>query len=130
MHFPGGIRNGILVLGLLAVPPVILAFTSMPGPIWLFMLVYSVPAGVAADYVDKLYLELYLRHVDPYATTPTYLGSVVFFSVLAAQTLLLAWWIGGGRTWPRRLLRGLAITAIFWAAAFYALVMMVLAPGL
>ena len=83
---------GFLRLLPLLVPLVLIAAYNVN----LFLLVLvglSAPAVAAAKLAEDLYIE----YVSPSYSGATDLGAVVYFSVLALQLAVLAWWLGGAR---------------------------------
>ena len=107
------VARGAAVLGLTLLP---LLAASAASDAWAVILlsVYGLPAiaaGIAAERLNSA------------------LAAPTFIAALALQTLALAWWVGGGRTWGRRLLRGLAVAALVYGSVAILLLLLVLSAA-
>ena len=112
-----GLPITLLVLGL---PAVLGLYVGL----FAFFIVYGLPAYIVSQVVDEIYLD----YVDHMASRPTGPGAAAYFSVLASEVLLLAWWIGGGQTWTKRLIRA-SIAALIYILATGILLLTILIEG-
>ena len=91
------ILRGLALLGVAVVVPYFTQGNPLGDLLAAALLAYIVPPALAADKLEE---------------APSEAQLAAFLAVLAAQTLALAWWIGGGRTWPRRVVRLAAVSII------------------